>query len=145
MYHWLQAFEDLRWTGKPVRQIGPTHWQEWLQADAHHTAFHGFGPAPTARAINASAAGRALALHMIPLANVPLNPAPASSVRKSVTLPLVRGATETTKSPLCADKLYTSRAMMEHWHGVRCTPPPLRKTGKRRATSSKGKRNCHRG
>ena len=33
VYHWLPAFHDLRWRGKPDRQIGATHWQEWLQAD----------------------------------------------------------------------------------------------------------------
>ena len=32
VYHWLQAFHDLRWRGKPDRQIGSTHWQAWLQA-----------------------------------------------------------------------------------------------------------------
>ena len=37
VYHWFQAFHDLRWRGKPDRQIGATHWQEWLQADAQHT------------------------------------------------------------------------------------------------------------
>ena len=30
VYHWLQAFHDLRWRGKPDRQIGSTHWQAWL-------------------------------------------------------------------------------------------------------------------
>ena len=25
VYHWLQAFQDLRWRGKPDRQIGSTH------------------------------------------------------------------------------------------------------------------------
>ena len=26
VYHWLQAFHDLGWRGKPDRQIGATHW-----------------------------------------------------------------------------------------------------------------------
>ena len=38
VYHWLQAFHALRWRSKPDRRIGPTHWQEWLRADAQHTA-----------------------------------------------------------------------------------------------------------
>ena len=38
VYHWLQAFHDLRWRSKPNRQIGATHWQEWLQADAQRDA-----------------------------------------------------------------------------------------------------------
>ena len=38
VYHWLQAFHDLRWSGKADIQIGPTHWQEWLQADAQQAA-----------------------------------------------------------------------------------------------------------
>ena len=25
VYHWLQAFHDLQWRGKPERQIGATH------------------------------------------------------------------------------------------------------------------------
>ena len=35
-------------------------------------------------------------------------------------LPPARGATEPTECPLCADKYYTSRAMLEHlaWHAV---------------------------
>ena len=30
VYHWLQAFHDLRWGGKPDHRMGVTHWQEWL-------------------------------------------------------------------------------------------------------------------
>ena len=30
VYHWLQAFHDLQWRGKPDRGIGATHWQAWL-------------------------------------------------------------------------------------------------------------------
>ena len=26
VYHWLQAFHDLQWRGKPDHQIGATHW-----------------------------------------------------------------------------------------------------------------------
>ena len=44
VYHWLQAFRDLRWRGKPDRQIGSTHWQTWLQADAQRDAIQGLGP-----------------------------------------------------------------------------------------------------
>ena len=36
VYLWLQAFHDLRRRGKPDRQIGASHWQEWLQADMQH-------------------------------------------------------------------------------------------------------------
>ena len=46
VYHWLHAFHDLRWRGKPDRQIGSTHWQTWLQADAQRDAIRGLGPAP---------------------------------------------------------------------------------------------------
>ena len=41
VYHWLQAFHDLRWRGKPDRRIGSTHWQTWLQADAQRDAILG--------------------------------------------------------------------------------------------------------
>ena len=40
-------------------------------------------------------------------------------------LPASRGATEPTKCPLCADKYYTSGAMLEHlaWHAVHGAAP----------------------
>ena len=38
---------------------------------------------------------------------------------------------------LCADKFYTSEAMMEHLASTRCTTPPGQKTGKRPPTSSR--------
>ena len=41
VYHWLQAFHDLRWRGKPDRQIGSALWQEWLQVDAQCDAVQG--------------------------------------------------------------------------------------------------------
>ena len=125
VYHWLQAFHDLRWRGKPDRQISSTHWQTWLQADAQRDAIRGLGPAPATRALNAAAPGRTLAPHTVPLANLPLEPAAEGAIRKSVTLPPARGATEPTKCPLCADKYYTSGAMLEHlaWHAVHAASP----------------------
>ena len=46
-------------------------------------------------------------------------------MQKSVPLPPARGATEPTKCPLCADKYYTSGAMLEHlaWHAVHAAAP----------------------
>ena len=117
VYHWLQAFHDLRWRSKPDRQIGSTHWQTWLQADAQRDAARGLGPAPATRALDAAAPGRTLAPHTVPLANLPFEPAAEGAIRKSVQLPPARGATEPTKCPLCADKYYTSGAMLE-----RCGP-----------------------
>ena len=120
VYHWLQAFHDLRWRGKPDRQIGSTHWQTWLQADAQRDAVRSLRPAPATQALDAAAPGRALAPHMVPLANLPFEPATEGAIRKSVLLPPARGATEPTKCPLCAAKYYTSGAMLEHlaWHAV---------------------------
>ena len=103
VYHWLQAFHDLRWTGKPDRQIGPTHWQEWLQADAQGNTIRGIGPAPATRHLDASAPGRALALHTVPLAKLPFDPALEGAIRKSVPLSPSRGATEPKKCSLCAE------------------------------------------
>ena len=125
VYHWLQAFDHLRWRGKPDRQIGATHWEEWLQADTQHDAIRSLGPAPATRALDVAAPGRALAPHTIPLANLPFEPAPEGAIRKSVPLPPARGATEPTKCPLCADKYYTSGAMLEHpaWHAVHAAAP----------------------
>ena len=120
VYHWLRAFHNLRWRGKPDRQIAATHWQAWLQTDAQRAAVWSLGPAPATRALDAAAPGRALAPHTVPLANLAFEPAPEGAIRKSVPLPPARGATEPTKCPLCADKYYTSGAMLEHlaWHAV---------------------------
>ena len=125
VYHWLQAFHDLRWRGKPDRPIGDTHWQEWLRADAQRDAVQGLGPAPAARALDASAPGRALVPHTVPLANLPFDPGPEGAIRKSVPLPPARGATEPTKCPLCADNYYARGAMLEHlaWHAVHTAAP----------------------
>ena len=125
VYHWLQAFHNLRWRGKPDRQIGSTHWQTWLQADAQRDAIRGLRPAPATRALDAAAPGRTLAPHTVPLANLPFEPAAEGAIRKSVPLPPARGATEPTKCPLCADKYYTSGAMLEHlaWHAVHAAAP----------------------
>ena len=125
VYHWLQAFHDLRWRGKPDRQICSTHWQTWLQADAQRDAIRGLGSAPATRALDAVAPGRTLAPHTVPLANLPFEPAAEGAIRKSVPLPPARGATEPTKCPLCADKYYTSGAMLEHlaWHAVHAAAP----------------------
>ena len=68
---------------------------------------------------------RTLAPHTVPLANLPFEPAAEGASRKSVPLPPARGATEPTKCPLCADKYYTSGAMLEHlaWHAVHAAAP----------------------
>ena len=60
--HWLQPIHNRRWRGKPDRQIGPTHGQEWLRAEEQQAAVGSLGPAyPSARATNASAPGPSLA------------------------------------------------------------------------------------
>ena len=120
VYHGLQGFHDLRWRGKPDRQIGSMHWQKWLQADLQRDAIRSLGPAPATRTLDAAAPGRALAPHTARLANLPFEPATEGAIRKSVPPPPARGATEPTKCSLCADKYYTSRAMLEHlaWHAV---------------------------
>ena len=134
----LQAFHDLRWRGKPDRQIGSTHWQAWLQADAQRDAVRSLGPAPATRALDAAAPGRALAPHTVPLANLPFKPATEGTIRKSVPFPPARGATEPTKCPLSADKYYTSRAMLDTWRGTQCTLQPRWTTRRRPPTSCKG-------
>ena len=125
VYHWLQAYHDLRCRGKPDHQIGATHWQAWLQTDAQRNALRSLGPAPATRACDAAAPGRALAPNTVPLANLPFEPAPEGAIRKSWRLPPARGATEPTKCHLCADKYYTSGAMLEHlaWHAVHAAAP----------------------
>ena len=125
VYHWIQAFHDLRLRGKPDRQIGPTHWQTWLQADAQRDAIRSLGPAPATRALDVAAPGRALAPLTVPLANLPFEPATEDAIQKSVRLPPARGATEPTKCLLCADKYHTSWAMLEHlaWQAVHPAAP----------------------
>ena len=125
VYHWLQGFHDLRPRGKPDRQFGSTHWQTWLQADAQRDAIRILRPAPATRALHAAAPGRALAPHMVALANLPFEPATEGAIWKSVPLPPARAATEPTKCPLCADKYYTSGAMLQHlaWHAVHPAAP----------------------
>ena len=125
VYHWLQAFHDLRWRGKPNRQMGATHWQEWLQADTQRDAIRSLGPARTTRALDAAVPGRALVPHTVPLANLPFDPALEGAILKSLPLLPARGATEPTKCSLCADKYYTSGAMLEHlaWHAVHAAAP----------------------
>ena len=125
VYHWLQACHDLRWRGKPDRRIGVTHWQEWLLADAQHAAIRGMRPGPAARALDASRPGRTLAPYTVLLANLPFNPAPESSVRMLVPLPPARGATKPSECLSCADRFYTSGAMMEQlaWHKVHAAAP----------------------
>ena len=125
VYHWLEAFQDLRWRRKPNCQIAPKNWQQWLQADTQHTAIRGLGSAPTARALHVSPPGCTLAPHTVPLANLPFQPPPESSVRKSVPLPLARGALQPANCPLGADKFCTSGAIMEHlaWHAVHAAAP----------------------
>ena len=96
-----------------------------LQADAQRDAIRSLGPAPAPRALDAAAPGRTLAPHTVPLANLPFEPAAEGAIRKSVPLPPARGATGPTKCPLCADKYYTSGAMLEHlaWHAVHAAAP----------------------
>ena len=80
VYHWLQALHDLRWRGKPDRQIGATHWQEWPQADVQRDAVQGLGSASATQALDTSARSRPLAPHTVPLANLPFDPALESAL-----------------------------------------------------------------
>ena len=84
-----------------------------------------------ARAPDATAPGRTLAPHTIPLANLPFALAPEGIVRKSAALAAMRRATEPTKCPLCEDKFYNSGAMMEQlaWPAVHAAAPDEDKKG----------------
>ena len=106
VYHWLQAFHNLQWRGKPDRQIAATHWQEWLQTDEQRDTVRRLGPAPATRALNASAPGRALAAHTVRLANLPFDPAPEGAIRKSVPLALARGPRSPQMRPMCGQVLH---------------------------------------
>ena len=56
---------------------------------------------------------------------LPFVPATEGAIQKSMPLFPARGATVPTKCPLCADKYYTSGAMLEHlaWHAVHAAAP----------------------
>ena len=125
VYHWLQAFHDLQWRIEPDPQIGATHWQAWLPADAQRDAVRSLGPAPATQALDGAAPGSALEPHTVPLANLPFQPSTKGAIQKWVPLPPARGATERTKCPLCADRYYTSGAMLEHLacHAVHAAAP----------------------
>ena len=107
VYHWLQAFHDLRRRGKPDRQISATHWQAWLQTDAQRDAVQSLRPAPATRALDAAAPGRALATHTVPLANLPFEPVPEGAIRKSVPFPPgARGRRSNQMPPVCRQVLH---------------------------------------
>ena len=138
VYHWLQAFHDLRWRGKPDRQIGSTHWQTWLQADVQRDAIRSLGPAPATRALDAAAPGRTLAPQTVPLANLPFEPAAEGAIRKSVPLPPARGATEPTRCPRVQTSTTQAGQCWNTWRGTRCTLQHRWTTRRRPPTSCKG-------
>ena len=124
VYHWLQAFHDLRWRGKPDRQIGSTHWQTWLQADGSAMPPGVSGPRPRhepSMRQPRAAHWRRTRFHWPTCPSDQRRRAPTGSR----CIPPARGATEPTKCPLCADKYYTSGAMLEHlaWHAVHAAAP----------------------
>ena len=112
----------------------------WLQASAQRAAVGDLGPAQAAaRAPIASAPSRSMAPETVPPANLPFALAPDSSIRKSVVLPLAREAREPSKCPLCAEKLYTSGAIVEHLAGQAVHFAGPAGTGRQPRTSFKGK------
>ena len=125
VYDWLQAFHGLRWRGKPDRQIGSTHWQTWLHADAQRDAIRSLGPAHATPALDAAGPGRALAPHTVPLASLPFKQATEGAIRKSVPLPLARGTMEPTKCPpVCRQVLHKrgNAGTPGVARGARCSP-----------------------
>ena len=125
VYHWLQAFHDLRWRGKPDRQIGSTHWQTWLQADTQRDAIRGLGPAPATRAVDAAAPGRTLVPHTVPLTNLPFEPAAEGAIQKSVPPPPgVRGHGADEMPPVCRQVLHKrgNAGTPGVARGARCSP-----------------------
>ena len=105
----LQAFHDLRWRGKPDRQIGATHWQEWLQADEQRDAVQGLGPAPATRALDGSASGHALAPHTVPLANLPFDAVPEGRHLQFGAAPSGMGGHKTNEVPPMCGKVLQKR------------------------------------
>ena len=138
VYHWLQAFHDLRWRGKSDRQIGSTHWQAWLQADAQRDAVRSLGPAPATRALDAAAPGRALAPHSVPLANLPFEPATEGAIPKWVPLPPAEGPQSQRNAPCVQTSTTQARQCWNTWRGTQWTLRPWWTTRRRPPTSCKG-------
>ena len=124
VYSWHQVLHNLRWRGKPDRQIGATHWQQWLQADTQHATIRGLGPVPTARAPDASAPGCTLAAHG-PAGQPALQPRARELHLQVVAAPSAEGGHGTHKLPLVC------RQVLQKWgdagipgvaRGARCRP-----------------------
>ena len=138
VYHWLQAFHDLQWRGKPYRQIGSTHWQTWLQADAQRDAIRGLGPAPATRALDAAAPGRTLAPHTVPLANLPFEPARRAPFGSRCRPPPREGPRSRRNAPCVQTRTTQAGQCWNTWAGTRCTLLPRRTTRRLPPTSCKG-------
>ena len=145
VYRSLQALCDQRWGGKPNRQIGATHGQEWLQADAQRDAVRGLGPAPTARAPDASAPGRALAAQLSRWPTYPSTwrqKAPSANRCRSLRQ---RGPRNPQSAPNEQTSSTQAGQCWNTWRDMRCTPPPRRKTRRRPPISSRDGHGGHRG
>ena len=145
VYHWLQAFHDLRWRSKPDRQIGSTHWQTWLQADAQRDAARGLGPAPATRALDAAAPGRTLAPHTVPLANLPFEPAARAPFGSRCSSPRREGPRSRRNAPCVRTSTTPAGRCWNTWRGTRCTLRPRRTTRRRPPTSCRGEHGGPRG
>ena len=138
VYHWLQAFQDLRWRGKPGRQIGSTHWQARLQADAHRDAVRSLGPAPATRVLDAAAPGRALMPHMVPLANLLFKPATEGAIRMRCRSSRREGLWNQRNAPCVQTSTTQAGQCWNTWRGRQCTLQPRWMTRRRPPTSCKG-------
>ena len=124
VYDSLQAFHDLRWRGKPDRQLGATHWQEWLQGDPQRDAVQGLGPAPATRALDAFPAPLAGAAHGS--AGQPtLRPGAAGRHLQVGAAPSGKGGHGTQELPLMCGQVLHKRGMLKHlaWHAVLAAAP----------------------
>ena len=138
VYHWLQAFHDLRWRGKPDRQIGSTHWQTWLQADAQRDAVRSLGPAPATRALDVAALGRAFRHTRFHWPTCPSNQrrrAPSGSRCRS---PKREGPRNQRNTPHVQTSTTQAGQCWNTWRGTQCTLQPRWTTRRRPPTSCTG-------
>ena len=147
VYHWLQAFHDLRWRSKPDRQIGSTHWQTWLQAARAARC----RPRPLARARDASPRCGGPGPH----AGTTHGAASQPTLRTSgggrhsevgAAPPAREGPTEPTKCPLCGGQVLHQRGDAGTpgvARGARCGPGGRQR--RRPPTSCRGEHGGPRG
>ena len=138
VYQWLQAFHDLRWRGKPDHQIGSTHWQAWLLADAQCDAALSLGTRPQHKPSMrrpGAARWRHTRFHWPTCPSSQRQRAPSGSRCRP---PWREGPLKQLNAPCVQTSTTQAGQCWNTWRGTQCTLQPRSMTRRRRPTSSKG-------